>query len=160
MPSWPSAEERFWSRIIKGGTDDCWNWTASCNSEGYGNMWIDGKNVGMHRYSYKLANGPIPDGLWVLHRCDNRLCCNPAHLFLGTSQDNVDDMCAKGRDRQLHGEQCNLSRLKKQQVLAIRRDCRDGMTYMKIATKYGIHVSTARRIGRRELWSRLLEEQE
>jgi hypothetical protein len=87
---------RFWARIQK--TDGCWLWTGATLPNGYGHMNIRSKHWFPHRYAWTLTNGPIPDGLWVLHRCDTPLCCRPDHLFLGTSYDNVQDMIAKGRN--------------------------------------------------------------
>lgn len=90
-----------WARRVdqSGGPDACWPWTGSRTSTGYGQMAVLGENCpqATHRVAWALANGPIPDGMWVLHRCDTPLCVNPAHLFLGTSQDNIADKLAKGR---------------------------------------------------------------
>lgn len=91
--------ERFRAKIVvvEGG---CWEWTGSTNPSGYGELGLGGRHEGLvaaHRLSWELHVGPIPDGLWVLHRCDNPPCCNPDHLFLGTRTDNVRDMYAKGR---------------------------------------------------------------
>lgn len=85
------APERFWARVDKSGC--CWVWTGSCNNKGYGRF--DGEYA--HRFSWRLLSGPIPDGLNVLHRCDNPPCVRPDHLFLGTVSDNARDMWAKGR---------------------------------------------------------------
>jgi hypothetical protein len=89
--------ELFWAKVARGA--DCWEWGGARNTSGYG--WFrfgpDRTPTGAHRVAYELSNGPIPDGLAVLHRCDNPPCVNPAHLFLGTNQDNVTDKVNKGR---------------------------------------------------------------
>lgn len=98
---WPRpVEGRFWPRLDQsGGPEACWPWTGSRTRTGYGKCSVDGRHVAAHRLAWQLTNGPIPDGLHVLHRCDNPPCCNPGHLFLGTHTDNVRDMLAKGRGR-------------------------------------------------------------
>lgn len=75
----------------------CWNWRSSCQTMGYGQVRISGKSWTTHRASWTVHRGPIPRGLSVLHRCDNRKCCNPEHLFLGTAKDNFEDAITKGR---------------------------------------------------------------
>jgi len=94
-----SVPDRFWTKVDKSG--ECWTWTAHRTDKGYGVLGgaRDGKNAPAHRVSWELANGLIPDGLWVLHSCDNPPCVNPAHLFLGSAADNTADMMAKGRNR-------------------------------------------------------------
>lgn len=95
------AEQRFWNYVDASGS--CWIWTGSKTDAGYGTHWTDDKKlVGAHRYSYELHNGPIKDGLFVCHRCDNPPCVNPGHLFLGTAKDNAEDMVRKGRNRNGH----------------------------------------------------------
>lgn len=91
--------ERFWRSVEK--TDaGCWNWRGSVNTHGYGQIRAaSGEYTTAHRVSWELTNGPIVDGLWVLHRCDNPRCVRPDHLFLGTPADNAQDMYAKKRDR-------------------------------------------------------------
>lgn len=78
--------------------DGCWEWTGSLNSGGYGTVGRQGlTGRTLHRLAWEMAYGPIPDGAQVLHRCDNRKCCRPDHLFLGTAADNIYDMIEKGR---------------------------------------------------------------
>ncbi len=95
------AIERFWKLVKK--TETCWIWVGKGKSGGgYGQIKIKGKNVSAHRFSYELHNGRIPKGdgyhgTCVLHTCDNRLCVNPQHLWLGTNADNIHDMERKGR---------------------------------------------------------------
>lgn len=88
--------ERLWARVERRGPGECWEWTAHRLPKGYG---VFGPGVVAHRVAWEVAHGPIPDGLHVLHTCDNPPCCNPGHLRLGTPQDNVDDMMRKGRSR-------------------------------------------------------------
>jgi hypothetical protein len=102
--------ERFWKKVDKRGNGDCWEWTASIQSKGYGCISVEGKIKLAHRVAYEIASDEeVPDGMMVLHRCDNRRCVNPSHLFLGSNQDNVDDMVKK--DRQARGEKNGRSKL-------------------------------------------------
>ncbi len=84
-------------RTVK--TESCWEWVGyKTPDQGYGQIAVNGKRRRrVHRVAYELNYGPVPPGLCVLHRCDNRTCVRPDHLFLGTNQDNSDDMIAKGR---------------------------------------------------------------
>lgn len=88
---------RFWSKVDRRGPEECWEWKCGRGDFGYGAFSIKHRNRGAHRVAWVLSNGPIPRGMWVCHSCDNPPCCNPAHLFLGTHQDNEDDKTAKGR---------------------------------------------------------------
>lgn len=89
--------DRFWKYVEK--TDYCWLWTGGLFRDGYGMFTVDRVTFRSHRFSWELHNGKIKKGLQVLHKCDNPPCVNPAHLFLGTNQDNVDDRHQKGRTR-------------------------------------------------------------
>ena len=91
----PTYEGHFWSLVNK--TPGCWEWIGRFGNAGYGQVKRNGKNKGAHRISYELTHGAIPAGLCVLHRCDNRKCVRPDHLFLGTKRDNTRDMIQKGR---------------------------------------------------------------
>lgn len=93
----PTLSERFWEKVDILGKDDCWNWTACKNSDGYGEIRMYPSKDKAHRIAYKLTHGEIIDGMEVCHKCDNPSCCNPKHLFLGTHRDNILDMYAKGR---------------------------------------------------------------
>lgn len=90
--------ERLMERVVFGATD-CWHWMGARNAFGYGRMTHEGRLQVAHRLSWTEANGPIPDGLYALHKCDNPSCINPDHLFLGTYSDNLRDAWAKGRNK-------------------------------------------------------------
>lgn len=92
----PTIADRFWAKVNRG--DDCWEWAGGRNQgTGYGFFSVRSRTIGAHRAAWEVANGPIPAGIDVLHRCDNPPCVRPDHLFLGTHRDNMRDMRAKGR---------------------------------------------------------------
>ena len=120
-----TLEERFWEKVNK--TIDCWEWIGAIDRHGYGKFSIKYKKYIAHRISWELHNGKIPKGICVLHRCDNRKCMNPEHLWLGTQQDNSDDMIRKGRS-------ANRENMKKiQQRYNIVDKCPNGVVGEKIS---------------------------
>ena len=95
MSRYQTLSERFWAKVNRDG--DCWMWTGTLNHKGYGQFWFGTKHHQSHRASWMMHRGPIPDGMWVLHKCDTPSCVNPAHLYLGTHAENMADMVARGR---------------------------------------------------------------
>jgi hypothetical protein len=151
-------EERVSKVQVIDGLTPCWEWTRA-RVRGYGQFGVrragKQKMVRAHRFSWELYNGPIPEDLCVLHRCDNPPCCNPEHLFLGTMLDNMRDMALKGRQNyvgQPKGEQHNKAKLTEKAVLDIRFRWKGGRTTEMLAKEYGVSGSTVRRIGRGVLW--------
>lgn len=130
----------------------CVEWTATRNKLGYGTTKVAGKSKLAHRLSYERSVGPIPEGLCVLHRCDNPPCINPDHLFLGTRYDNTQDMINKGRMRKASGENSGRSKFTAEQILKIRDDKRSGKI---IADEYGVAKSSITRIRSRINWKHL-----
>lgn len=129
--------EAFWARVDVRGPDECWPWTGALNrAGGYGHLSWGGRTIYAHRLAHTLRKGPIPEGMQILHACDNPLCCNPAHLSAGTQAENIADMVAKGRHAV--GERNARTKLTDEQVEAIRKDPR---TQSVIAAEYGIRQS-------------------
>jgi hypothetical protein len=130
--------ERFWQYVTK--SDGCWEWTGPLYSNGYGDFSVRKKHHLAHRYSFELAFGPIvPNKLCVLHRCDNRPCVRPDHLFLGTRGDNNRDCANKGRT--LRSDKHPAGKLTDAQTLDIRRRSAAGESGVSLAMAF--NVSTA-----------------
>lgn len=87
---------RFWEKVTR-SNEGCWTWQGSRNESGYGVLLVRGRKLVAHRVSWEVIFGPVPDGMLVLHRCDNPPCVRPDHLFIGTHMDNIQDCIAKGR---------------------------------------------------------------
>lgn len=158
MSRWTKTlNDRFWEKVDKESSQifyngtRCWEWTASKNITGYGKINIGGKLFGSHRFAYELTYGEIPDGLNVLHRCDNPPCCNPDHLFLGTHSDNSKDMSEKGRVS--FGENHWNSKLTEERVIKIRNEFSFGnITHTELSKKYNVSRRTIGDIVNKKLW--------
>jgi len=155
---------RFNSHIAKADGDACWPWTAGKDADGYGQIKVGRKTHKTHRVAWTLANGQIPDGMCVLHRCDNRPCCNPNHHFLGTSEENTADKVAKRRQARgaaisarqvklVRGEAHHSARLTADAVRLIREECEQIGNLRDIAARYGVSVPAIRKIKNRQSWS-------
>jgi hypothetical protein len=158
-----TTEERFWSKVSK--TNDCWLWIGARRKRqgggwgDYGSFRFNGKTCSASRIAWELTHGPIPDGLCVLHRCDNPPCCNPTHLFLGTVADNALDKANKGRVishfndplRRPHqnnsGENNPNAKLTNTEVKEISERYRlGGITQKQLQRDYGVSRSAIQRI--------------
>ncbi len=149
MPTPPvSPIERFHQKY-EVAPNGCWEWTASLSRYGYGQLRTGTVKEGgrtmtkAHRFSWELHNGPIPKGLAVCHKCDNRKCVNPEHLFLGTNADNTADMMAKGRGAR--GERHGNHKLTDDDVVRIRA-LAGSMLQREIAARFGVNQQTVSKI--------------
>jgi hypothetical protein len=139
--------ERFWQKVKR--TAGCWVWVGCRATRGYGQFRVNGRNEQAHRVAWLITNGPIRDGLCVLHKCDNRECVRPDHLFLGTNADNTADMMAKGRGKALTGERHPRAKLSWEKVCHIRCDDRP---LSQIARDYAVNQKTIRQIKAGRTW--------
>jgi len=141
--------ERFWSKVDRNNPDDCWEWQAYSDRNGYGRFKLDGKARRAHRVAIRL-DGRNPTGTVVRHTCDNPGCVNPHHLKRGTQRENVRDMVQ--RDRQPRGARNGQSKLTREQVMKIRESSRPSRM---LADMYGVAPSTIRMVRTGGSWSHL-----
>ncbi len=144
----------FWEKVDIRDTNECWPYKPPSRTQrGYGASFYGDIRTTAHRIAWFLARGPFPKVLHVLHRCDNPICCNPGHLWLGTPQDNMDDMVRKGRasrgSKTPRGEDNPNSRLRDDQLAQLFEDAKT-MSQRKVAEKYGISKSQVGNILRGE----------
>lgn len=143
-----TIKDRFLSRFTAIGDDDCWEWNAQKDKDGYGVLPTNGAPIRAHRFSIKHFKGIDPTGFVVCHSCDNPSCVNPSHLFIGKPVDNVNDMLHKGRDMMV-GSRNNKAKLKETDVIEILKS-KDGNDFL--SAKYNVSKSTIKRIRARTLW--------
>jgi hypothetical protein len=142
---------RFWRRVVVAGARDCWVWVGLTNSSGYGRIFKSRyRSLIAHRLSWEIKMGKIPTGMCVLHKCDNRLCVNPRHLFLGTRGDNAADMVRKNRTAK--GEGHSQSKLSEKEVLEIRKRKDQSKA---LAKRFAVSIGTINEIRRRATWAHL-----
>ena len=150
-------KERFWPKVAIGKQDECWNWIACLSSSGYG--FISGEHSGpmvaAHRVAWELTNGPIPDGMHVLHHCDNPRCCNPAHLRIGTNADNVADKMARKRLNPVRGTRHKNSKLVDTDIPIIRALYGAGVSVPAIAKRFNVVDGTIHFILNGRNWSHI-----
>jgi hypothetical protein len=147
---------RFWTHVdCSGGLEACWLRTRYVGENGYGITGINGKQYKAHRVSYFIEHGRIDNDRLVLHRCDERACVNPAHLFLGTPKDNSQDAVKKGRNTRLYGEQNGKTKLTRAAVLAIRRLCKRGVYQKTVAKQFGVSEATVSYVVNGGRWGKL-----
>lgn len=140
----------FETKYVPEPNSGCWLWLAGMSPDGYGTFRMgDGGGSNAHRAAWKLYIGPIPPGKSILHRCDNRACVNPDHLFVGTQYDNIADMNRKCRQAGAPGEKNPKCKLSEEQVCAIRADTRPNKI---VAEEYGVWPTTIADIRGRETW--------
>lgn len=147
-------KDRLLSKTKVNAETHCWEWTAVRNKRGpisYGQIYDGGKLKLAHRVSFEIYCGAIPEGLQVLHRCDNSGCVNPEHLFLGTHDDNMNDKVAK--ERQARGITHSHAKLTDADVVAIR--AAGGVPLRELAEQYGVDLSRISRIRTGKSWSHL-----
>lgn len=151
--------ERFMEKFEEDRDTGCWVWTGATNEAGYGAIWKDGdeRAAPAHRVAYEIFVGPIPEGLFVCHHCDNPPCVNPEHLFVGDAKDNADDMMAKGRGPDtvppvLRGEDAHTSKLTEAEVMEIRASD-EGLDVL--AERYGVGAAQVCAVRTGRSWEHL-----
>lgn len=156
-----TLEERFWPKVIKlFGMNSCFEWVAAKDRAGYGSIGLNGKVISAHRASWIIHNGPIPNGGWVLHKCDNPSCVRPSHLFIGNHKSNMKDKVSKSRQHHPSGSKNGRTKLADMDVIQIRIDHSNGKSTTEIAKEKGIHRHSAWMIVTNKSWKHIkLKEQ-
>ena len=151
--------ETIMRRVIR-QPSGCWEWHGKRTTSGYGGVQQAGKQHYVHRFVWEQVNGEIPTGIFVCHHCDNPICCNPDHLFLGTPADNSHDAIRKGRwinPPHLAGSRHHQAKLADNDVLEIRRRYAAGESTTSIQKSFPVSCSMIKRIVKRQSWKHLQE---
>lgn len=147
---------RFWSKVDQsGGPDACWPWTGGRlpdEFKQYGLFWLDGQMTRAHRVACHLGNGPLGESN-ALHSCDNPPCCNPRHLFKGTTLDNAQDCVAKGRKAVQPGSSNGNAKIDEETARNVYVACAAGMTQREAAKKFSISQGRVSKIVLRKAWA-------
>lgn len=149
----PSAQERIVLGVAHDTNGGCWLWSELTNKAGYGRVCFEGKHLLAHRMSYEAFIGPIPDGSFVCHRCDVPACVNPAHLFLGSHEENMADMARKGRSQKNEGRRGSSAphaKITEADVVAIRAS---PLPNKQVAHQFRMSVGNIEKIRARKSWS-------
>jgi len=148
---------KFWKQVEKGHR--CWLWIGHTNRDGYGRLAVYHRGMQLaHRISWEIHNGPIPDGLNVLHHCDIPACVNPSHLYLGTQKDNVRDMIVRGRanwENRKAGEENGNAKLTETEVREIRKLHAIGNSTRRLARIYQVGKTTVKHVVNRDTWKHI-----
>lgn len=146
-----------WNLIAKGSEDECWEWQGCKNTSGYGSMTVSQSVYSAHRIAFVLSNPGLismkaPSNKYlkefVLHKCDNRSCCNPKHMFLGSYDDNNKDAKNKGRSSAPKGAKHKLAKLTQEQANQIRQIHKSGLSYVDIGKMFNVHANNVSRVVR------------
>jgi hypothetical protein len=166
----PYDRQRFQALVDTRSDSECHEWKGGTNKKGYGQFRVNGRTHISSRIAYIIYFGDIPDGLFVLHKCDNPPCCNPDHLFLGTQVDNMADMIQRGRqfhtsgprtwiygkpENVARGERHGRAMLREDEVREIRALREKGWYYVDLAERFNVSVTATRKIVHKETWTHI-----
>lgn len=162
--------KRFWDKVNIKNETECWDWTAYISNSGYGLFWLNNKMISSHRVAYALSinnldflNSNVDYHLnnnnfdCVLHKCDNKICCNPNHLFIGNNKDNINDKVNKNRQQHMIGSLNGYAKLTEDDIIKIRKSYvpRKNGGLKSIADMYNISITNVHDIITRKIWKHI-----